>query len=225
MVRQKEQYKPPRINLLKKADDPYIALLNYRASPLQHGWSPAELLMGRKLRTRVPTIPQQHVPKVPDVKNFKKIDAQVKGKQKKNFDKRHRAKELPTLKKGQPVWVKKPKTREAEVVQSSTPRSVIVRTDKGLQRRNRSHLSHRSSQHQDARNSPPKVTSLLPDVPPNDIIDADEPPDEDDVWFDAPSVPGTSLQSGPQPSPTPRSPTSTYTKSGRKIHAPKRMDL
>ena len=48
--------------LLKKAQDPYIALLNYRTTPLQHGSSPSELLMSRKLRSRVPTFPSVHVP-------------------------------------------------------------------------------------------------------------------------------------------------------------------
>lgn len=45
--------------LLKKAaetgEDPYLTLLNYRASPLECEQSPAELLMNRKLRTRLPS--------------------------------------------------------------------------------------------------------------------------------------------------------------------------
>ncbi|XP_049342057.1 uncharacterized protein LOC125806165 [Astyanax mexicanus] len=49
--------------LLKKAKDcnadPYLALLSYRASPLEHGMSPAELLMRRKLRTTLPHIAGQ----------------------------------------------------------------------------------------------------------------------------------------------------------------------
>lgn len=46
-------------HLLKKAaearEDPHIAILNYRSTPLEGGKSPAELLMGRKLRTKLPS--------------------------------------------------------------------------------------------------------------------------------------------------------------------------
>ena len=40
--------------LLKKNEDPYLALLAHRSIPLENGYSPAELLMGRKLRTIIP---------------------------------------------------------------------------------------------------------------------------------------------------------------------------
>ena len=72
--------------LLKKADDPYVALLNYNATPLQHGSSPAELLMGKKLRTRVPTLPTQHVPDGRDMSKFQETDAHLKLRQKINYD-------------------------------------------------------------------------------------------------------------------------------------------
>ncbi|KAL7856584.1 hypothetical protein SRHO_G00154830 [Serrasalmus rhombeus] len=49
--------------LLKKASDsnpdPYLALLSYRASPLECGLFPAEPLMKRKLRTTLPSSPKQ----------------------------------------------------------------------------------------------------------------------------------------------------------------------
>ena len=48
--------------LLSKSEDPYSALLAYHTSPLENGYSPAELLMGRKLRTTVPIISKQLVP-------------------------------------------------------------------------------------------------------------------------------------------------------------------
>ena len=49
-------------NLLKKSNDPYMALLAYRATPLEVGYSPSELLMCRKLRTTVPTVRKQREP-------------------------------------------------------------------------------------------------------------------------------------------------------------------
>ena len=41
-------------NLIMKSQDPYLALLSYRSSPLSCAYSPAELLMGRKIRNRLP---------------------------------------------------------------------------------------------------------------------------------------------------------------------------
>ena len=65
-------------NILKKSTDPYIALLNYRTTPLLHGYSPAELMMSQKLRDCVPTILSQHIPFKPEVKEFKKKDEHQK---------------------------------------------------------------------------------------------------------------------------------------------------
>ena len=43
--------------ILKKSEDQYETLLAYRSTPLSNGYIPAELLMGRKLRTSVPVVP------------------------------------------------------------------------------------------------------------------------------------------------------------------------
>ena len=43
-------------DLLYAAKDPYCALLNYRSTPLANGYSPAELLMSRKIRTKIPEL-------------------------------------------------------------------------------------------------------------------------------------------------------------------------
>ena len=59
-------------NLLRKADDPYQALLVYRATPLRNGYSPAELLMNRRLRTSLPLVPTQLEPSVPDTTEVRK---------------------------------------------------------------------------------------------------------------------------------------------------------
>ena len=52
--------------LLRKNEDPYPALLAYRSTPLQNGFSPSELLMGRRLRTKVPAMPSVLKPNVQD---------------------------------------------------------------------------------------------------------------------------------------------------------------
>ena len=49
--------------LLTKSEDPYQGLLSYCSAPLSNGYSPAELLMGRQLRSLVPTTPATLLPK------------------------------------------------------------------------------------------------------------------------------------------------------------------
>ena len=59
-------------SLLEKSTDPYLALLSYRSTPLRNGYSPAELLMGRQLRTNVPLVLDKLKPSVPDLKELKR---------------------------------------------------------------------------------------------------------------------------------------------------------
>ena len=75
--------------LLKKNKDPYIALLMYRTTPLQNGSSPAELLMSRKLQTKVPVFPTTLKPSTPDFDSLAKKEAAYKERQRNNCNRQH----------------------------------------------------------------------------------------------------------------------------------------
>lgn len=131
--------------LLAEAKDPYIALLTYRSTPLQHGKSPAELLMGRKLQSTLPSHPSILVPKWKGISEFRKIDSKLKDIQKMNYDHSHRVQTKSMLKSGDNVWVKNQNTCIPGIVKQSTnERSYIIDTPRGSIRRNRRHLSKTS---------------------------------------------------------------------------------
>lgn len=67
--------------LLLKSHDPYFALLAYRDTPALLGRTPAELLMGRRLRTTLPLHLDRLIPKTPNLKEVRKKDAVVRDKQ------------------------------------------------------------------------------------------------------------------------------------------------
>ena len=56
--------------LIKKCkmsgEDPYAALLNHRSTPIKNRYSPAELVMGWKLRTKVPILSSELDPGIVD---------------------------------------------------------------------------------------------------------------------------------------------------------------
>ncbi len=57
------------------------ALLAYPAMPLDNGYSPAQLLMGRVLRTMIPQLPNALTPQWPKIKGFRKVERRAKEKQ------------------------------------------------------------------------------------------------------------------------------------------------
>ena len=127
-------------NMLKKADDPYLALLAYRTTPLHNGFSPAELLMGRKLQSTVPVHPDHLRPNWPKLGGVRKVEKKNKQKQKENYDRRHRTKTLPPLKCNDTVWIRDKSKIGKVQSESEFPRAYHVQTDLGTLRRNRRHL-------------------------------------------------------------------------------------
>ena len=153
--------------LLKKSDDPYTSLLSYRTTPLS--WcnlSPAELSMGRRLRSSVPQTDKMLVPQWPYLKEFRALDQKQKQQQKENFDSRHRARDLPPIPDDAEVWI----TTDNEPVPgrvispADRPRSYVVATPSGQIERNRSHLTvvPRENSEDSDTNQQPQVDNETP---------------------------------------------------------------
>lgn len=73
-------------SLLNKSEDPYLALLSYRSTPLYNGYSPAELLMGRKLRSTLPLAPEKLTPKWPETEQLRKTEQAYKRQQTQDYN-------------------------------------------------------------------------------------------------------------------------------------------
>ena len=153
--------------------DMYMAMLAYRSTPLDNGLSPAELLMGRKLRTTVPVIPEQLIPKHIDHSQLHMKESQQREKQRKHFNKRHRAVISKPLKQGDRVWLPEMEKR-ATVVKQKGIRSYLVRMDDGsVYQRNRKHLNWlpRNVDEEVSPSQPSEVISILPpQISPSDSI-------------------------------------------------------
>ncbi|KAL7868194.1 hypothetical protein SRHO_G00095780 [Serrasalmus rhombeus] len=125
--------------LLKKAKDsnadPYLALLSYRASPLEHGISPA--LMRRKLRTTLPYIAGHK-----QNRYLKQKQERLRRREKENYDKSAQA--LKPLSRHDTVRIGDTNNwnTKATVLDEVSPRSYTVRTEDGqiLRRNHRSLL-------------------------------------------------------------------------------------
>ena len=115
-----------------------MVLLVYRTTPLP--WcaqSPAELLMGRRLRANIPVQTSQLIP------DFRRKNASFKERQKRDFDSHHAVRNRPSITSDTPVWITSgdDPVPGRVVSPANTPRSYVVDTPSGLVRRNRQHLN------------------------------------------------------------------------------------
>ena len=77
-------------SLLRRGSDPYNALLSYCTTSLELGYSPAELLMGRRLRSQTPSSVESRRPYIVSHDDFVKRQQLIKQRQARNHDTRHR---------------------------------------------------------------------------------------------------------------------------------------
>ena len=130
-------------SLLKNAEDPYIALLSHRATPLPWcGKSPAQLLMGRNIRSTLPQTTKTLTPEWPYLEGFRHVNKDFKDSQKRNYDRRHRVHDLPDIPNNTQVFINTDGTVTTgrTVTAANTPRSYIIETPSGKVRRNRAHI-------------------------------------------------------------------------------------
>ena len=133
--------------LIKKAihdkRDPYIALLDYRNTPVSDNLgSPSQRLMGKRTRTLIPTVDKLLRPKTISPTLVHKELQKRKDKQKYYYDKH--TKPLSKLKEGEDTLIQlRGRWYPAKItkISQNEPRSYIVTTPQGrTYRRNRRHL-------------------------------------------------------------------------------------
>ena len=127
-------------NLIKKAQDSCYALLVYRTMPLEGiGYAPSQLLMGRRLNTKLPMSKTSLKPHLPDHKLVQQRLNYNQIKQKEYYDRGTNI--LKQLGQGEGVRVWKEGQWRPGIIQrrAAQPRSYIVQTEKGsmLRRRNK----------------------------------------------------------------------------------------
>ena len=110
-------------SIMKKEKDQAKASLAYRSTPLACGYSPAQLLMGRNIRSTVPTFPVHLKPQLPDVEKLRQWEHESRLQQQVNFSKRHRAVKLGTLSPGTKVHITSHDQPGTFVEKAEAPRS------------------------------------------------------------------------------------------------------
>lgn len=154
-------------NLLRKSlesgSDIHNALMEFRNTPVSGiSYSPAQILMSRRLRTKLPSLQTQLYPKV--IENPQQLLKEKQKHEKEIFD-RH-AKHLPPLLPGEIIRMQHGKdgNRWTPAIVKDvhhSPRSYIVESEDGTTyRRNRRHL---------LKTRETKFTSKLPERSENDI--------------------------------------------------------
>lgn len=192
-------------NLLRKATDPYVALLLYRATPLQNGFAPSELLMGRKLNTKLPSLRSKSHSQIPNNPSLQEREQRYRDNQRLHFNNRHAVRSLPELSHGDLVHIKDLDRSGIITARHPNPRSYIVATEQGTVRRNRAHLvpTPEANQH--------TPETVQPETPPR--VQEDDQRSTSAIGLRPPNCRQT------------RSPQQQVTRSGRTVNRPIKLNL
>ena len=130
--------------ILRQSNDIHKGLLVYHSTPMP--WcnlSPAELSMGQRLRTQLPSTDNQLIPQWAYLVEFRAKNESFKKKQERDYNQRHRAREIPSLPDDASVWVTSGNQPiPGRVIRPGiTPRNYLVETSTGRIRRNQQHLN------------------------------------------------------------------------------------
>jgi hypothetical protein len=157
--------------LFKKAKesqkDPYLAILEYRNTPLEVGFSPNQLFMGRRTKSILPVTNAQLKPQCIDPKTINKKMKDIKQKQKSCYDKTTR--KLPPLKLNEYIRLQvKNHWEPARVIEIHDDRSYSVQTKTGgIYRRNRVKLNKTKENFPEIQEFSPRI---LEESPPNNPL-------------------------------------------------------
>jgi hypothetical protein len=77
----------------------------YRTTPLGNGYSPSELLMGRRLQSTLAIVSDELKPRQANNELLRQKERDYKQRQKLNYDRRHRATNLEKLEPNDNVYV------------------------------------------------------------------------------------------------------------------------
>ena len=187
--------------------------------------APCQLMMGREIRTLLPTLESNLKPVVPNQEAVTSKDEKTKTTYCQYFDKRHGVKPLPDLQPGDVLSVKLDqqkgwKTPGKIIARSYTPRSYVIQTPSSVMRRNRRNLR--------------RVTSLnsveIPDEPELDLelesqaedLNAESPDAEPDTPLPIVKPSRTMMEGASSASVRPSLP-EVRTSSGRVVRKPARF--